>query len=430
MENKKRTIEYLLCIIFIICSDRVFGQRSYDFIFGGQTRNNICRLDNLTDDSSFLHGQHINGGISIKTTTESYFASNDTLLEEDIGQGTILNRSKIQIDNHGYREIEIRQAPTIFSISQFQFKGAYFEGGDYGISLTNSSGNTFSLYRCDLGSKNRKLIFDYAGLDSIDIQRSRISAISFDGLMCKGFAFFGDTITQEINFGYYLPNTITLEHLELSPGAMIDLTGVDYHISRRCQLTTQFFDISRLKLNYALFDLCFFSNAALDEKESQYKQLLDNQYLAGYKEGYQKADIEFQKLENSKKGLWGIFLNCMEGWWNNFGYNKEYIFRNACIIFLLVFLINLFCYHSLVDRAYTIAAFKDANRKITILTTGKKKALTAYYCLLYTGIVFWGLKISIDKIKISSGRFAAWIIFQYIVGLVILGFVANVVLGK
>jgi hypothetical protein len=404
------------------------AQNKYDLIFDDGKNNSQV----VIGDPTFLD---LNPSDNFRFVTDS-------------GEVGILSKAKVGYKFINGKSITIDADPgindTAFSIHG-NLKEIYarhiiwsysdIECSDCSFYLEDIKGSTLTLSYLDLKTKSMRVARSYvynSQFSTLEIGRSSLDGVvACDSSKIDSINFNSDSIKHSFSLlKAKMPRVIALSDLFFDNEGTLDLTNFYLSNSRPCKLIFSAVDISKIKFNYSLFDVEFEDEKNIPQKELIYKQILDNQQLAGYKDGYEKADIEFQKIENSKKRFYGNFLNFVETNWNNFGYNKEYIFRNSIIIFLIIYILNLFCYTAMVDKAYTLREFKEVNSKIADL--GKSKALLhkAFYCFLYTGIIFWGLKISIENIQISKSRLGVWVICQYIIGLVILAFIANVVIGK
>ena len=94
-------------------------------------------------------------------------------------------------------------------------------------------------------------------------------------------------------------------------------------------------------------------------------------------------------------------------------------------------LVCLKCSCELVLNTYVMKEFVEIYQDVIPGKRGIAKLLYyAVYCFLYTGFVFWGVKLSIDKLKIKNVYLAVWIIFQYSAGVICLAYLANYIITK
>jgi hypothetical protein len=299
----------------------------------------------------------------------------------------------------------------------------------YSFNNCKNSSVVFSSYRPTMNSG-----FSFAGckLNMLDISFSvfnrqfYLTSNQIDTLLLTA-----DTVKVPLFFGpMHRPNAIYLTAITFLNDATLDLMSLeDNTVNKLTLLKLSIYDIPKVKFNYAHFKWVFDKNDSRERIEETYKLLINEQNKYGFNDGAEKADIEFQQFENKYAGTWGAFKNWLLPWWNYFGYKKENIFGIAAWAFLGVFSINLFMLIPLIKKGYPLSGFTEAIDKLAQRNLFLKVLLYPTYCLYFTTIVFWGLKLDIDKVRVGNG-FALWIFTQYIIGLVLLAFIANVVVGK
>lgn len=154
------------------------------------------------------------------------------------------------------------------------------------------------------------------------------------------------------------------------------------------------------------------------------KQLV--QRYADVPERKEKYDLQLQHLMDEHEHHWfTAFLNAN---WNNYGYNKFLIFRNAMVLMLLCYMINLRLYPNILIKGYEIDDLLQIEQPPFVHSEKKRRRLRYFYCLLYTALIFWGIKLNQDKLKASHIGLTSWILFQYVLGLVCLAYIANIVI--
>jgi hypothetical protein len=55
--------------------------------------------------------------------------------------------------------------------------------------------------------------------------------------------------------------------------------------------------------------------------------------------------------------------------------------------------------------------------------------MRAIYCLIYTSYLFWGLKLDFGKLKLANIPRAMLVIFQYLIGIICLAYLANYIIS-
>lgn len=161
-----------------------------------------------------------------------------------------------------------------------------------------------------------------------------------------------------------------------------------------------------------------------------YKQLVE--HFADITDEKMVYDIQLQKLINKHEKR--LFVNWVEERWSNYGYDKNLIFRNSLFLMLFFFLMNLFVfkYPLILYNGYKIEEFITADQRITdkYVKRWQYHIVKSVLCLVYTGYIFWGVKLSVDQIKLSNLTVTIWIITQYVTGIICLAYIANVIITK
>jgi hypothetical protein len=165
-----------------------------------------------------------------------------------------------------------------------------------------------------------------------------------------------------------------------------------------------------------------------EDKVSEYQRILDYFQKRGMFQSYEKLDKEFKAFKYTDEGLWygGVF-NWLDKYWWDYGYNKFLVVRNAILLNLFFFLINIFLYGKLLNQTYTLDKFLDIERNMNHVTIHDKIRRLSYI-FLYTGYIFWGLKLDIENVNIWKARLFYYVLFQYMVGVVCLAYLANLII--
>jgi len=225
-----------------------------------------------------------------------------------------------------------------------------------------------------------------------------------------------------------------LQFYKMKQNEVVNLNQFHYQRGQISDIEFYRTDIEKFILNYKYFHLRTFDSAEFlmrDEYEKDLATIKAMQAKYSYSEGYEKADKELKRYRYGRDHSY--FLNWIDSYWWDYGYKKSLIIRNSLILMLMFFVINLFFYHRLIHETYVIDEFVSNDK--TIDTRFKKSKFKKYaykgiYCFLYTGFVFWGVKIDLHKIRFHWILPALYIILQYLVGLVCLAYLANYIISK
>lgn len=163
-------------------------------------------------------------------------------------------------------------------------------------------------------------------------------------------------------------------------------------------------------------------------KINMYKQLIVKyEDLKDLKKEY---DIGLQRLNYKISG--DHFMPWVRESWDNFGYDKSLIFINSIYLMLFFFSINLLCYPKMIRSGYHLKEFATADTRIKAKYSNNWRIEmgTAFYCLVYTFFIFWGLKLNVEKLRVSNIGYTILILVQYFVGIVCLAYIANIVITR
>lgn len=223
----------------------------------------------------------------------------------------------------------------------------------------------------------------------------------------------------------YLPDTLDLTSAEV--GQKINLLNANQNFDgKKCELILTGFDLEKIDLQYSNFHLCFPAKVANDVRKrdyisSVYQLLLKKFEQTGFNESHRLLDIEYNEWKSKSDRT----LVVSDYWWK-FGYEKWRIIIYSLLFCLIFSCINYFLY----IRLQVVYPVEDL-QWIKISYTSNKTLLVmkrAFSVVLYTGLLFF--KVSIDYKNLSFKRIylASLIIFEYIVGLICTGFLANWIL--
>ena len=191
-------------------------------------------------------------------------------------------------------------------------------------------------------------------------------------------------------------------------------------------------DVNLDRLNFSLNGLDFMvdtsANYPYEAKISLYQQLINR--FANIPDQKIKYDVRRIELINQYENNW--FTGFIRKNWNYYGYDKMKIFLNSLLLVLFFFAINLFLYPKMVYQAYLIEQFEKADKLVKRKWRNKNQRflINLFLCLLYTNFIFWGLKLSFEKIKVTNIWLTIWILLQYITGIICLAYIANVIITR
>ncbi len=182
-----------------------------------------------------------------------------------------------------------------------------------------------------------------------------------------------------------------------------------------------------------------------EETTSMYEKLIKVCKDEGMDESVEGWSIELQKTQNIHNkaftflGLhftfWGYVWNAIQSIFWNYGYSKGYIFFWIMGTFLIFTLLNYtFWYPKLLGVYYnpklgTNLFTNLPNSAEELITSLKKnKAIRWRYMLHFTGVIFFGLKLEHSDMSFKHLRWVMLLYFEFIIGIILLGFALNFVL--
>lgn len=282
----------------------------------------------------------------------------------------------------------------------------------------------------------RKVDFSFTQFDGkVDFRSS-----SFDSVAI----FNGVVFNSQCNFNFSkFPKILDLSNLEINIDAL-DFSEVI--TNGECWINLAGTDIGKLNIRYEQFKLWFSddlqiqkavypksttaTNIPFDVKANVFESLLKRTEQLGYRKSYEKLDKEYKQLIYLKGGNYGKFegrfLNWINKNWWGYGYNKELIIRNTLLLFLFFVVINVFIINYLSSKIYVIEKLNSINK------VGINKF---YFLIIYTGLIFFGVKISLQNLNLSeikTSRVFGYIYFfiMYMSGLICLAYCANYIISS
>ena len=356
---------------------------------------------------------------------------------------------------------------VLVDFSDAQFKtSAYFYGANFNVMADFSNANFDTLAN-----------FKYASFDSVvDFNYVRFNAL-VDFQNChfrQKLVLRNLSVASKVRFDFnhsVLPDTIDLSNnpsLALDMPSTIDLTLADSldndkkTIKNNIWKDVKYFatwyfhphdtqldlngkhlvnlyntDIGNIKIDYKHFKLYFMDvemhdtlqrELSPDVKASIYEGLLNNFKDRGQMDSYEKLDIEYMWF----KGRNYPVITGMIDWWWRFGYEKWRIFIHSFLIIIAFAVVNFFLMHNLNDRNEGVYHI-DLVPEFLPFKYSQKNSYTLlrrfWFSIVYTSILFFLLTFRIERIRFSK-PISLWIMFIYTVGLLCMGFIANLILQK
>jgi hypothetical protein len=230
--------------------------------------------------------------------------------------------------------------------------------------------------------------------------------------------FFNDTVGFDLCI---LPDTLDFSNIHKIVSE-IDFTKCILKNDNRCIINLLGTDISKIKINTSMFKIWFppDDSATYEQKASVYENLLVKFKKDGFNDSYKDIDIEFRELKYQNAGL--STVNFLEKYWWNYGYNKERILFWSVALLLFFSGITSIFFNRLRNEIYIIDLVQKKNIRHNYF-------LRYYYSVIYTAVIFFGIKLNIKNFKTTNGWFV-YIVFVYLTGLVCTAYIINLIVTK
>lgn len=337
----------------------------------------------------------------------------------------------IGIANYFHNIDRIKGSTKRMKAGRFQLNNSKGEAlalfGSFHASFEDDSLSYLSISNGDFGSlsfKNSHITNLAIGLDTLR------SLHIYDSLTRINRLTIVHSFINEIAINY-LADTLVLIDIRADPP--LNFKGaIGSSIRNRIHhLRILSKDVDKIDFEYHYFKLYFRGDDSYDDKIGVYTALLESFKRKGYSSSFEKLDKEFQEFKHKESGRFGYFLNWIDQNWWGYGYNKFLVVRNAAILNLLFFLINIFLFDNLINHGYNLQKFVRVNSSINkkFSTNRFKRTLAkSPYVFLYTCYIFWGLRLDINNLGIHKVRLFMYVLFQYIVGIICLAYFANLII--
>lgn len=374
--------------------------------------------------------------------------------------------SSAQFDSRAYFYKAKFDTRAYFSFARFdpdaQFSSTSFDSEAYFYYTQFDSEAYFSFARFDseaqfLGVKFESLAqFHVAQFGSV----ANFHMAQFDSLADFFFTQFDSRVDfsnahfmEEANFSSTrLPDTLIFRETKIT--GVIDLSvasldsASDVVQDRYCYIDLRGAPLDKFKLYYDKYRIYWpetIDRTVYEELTQVYEGLLKKFKNEGHLTSYATLDKEYQAfkdLQNPDASEIKKLLNKINFYWNNYGYNKERIWLWTAIFLAISTLINWLVFPYLVKDVYPVpmidkALFdnKPENRAQftgSVFLKGKVHLNFRYliYAFYYTILIFFGLKLTTERVNFKMHGGIAIIFTEYLIGLICLGYLANFIISS
>jgi len=372
-------------------------------------------------------------------------SGNIYIFEEDVKHLPILESHKISFDTMYNLNVHNVDGNVVLDSNVFNngilikdcfFNDSFiFSGNLISNSFTTSflsvkSGVYITLnnFRSDFNLRG-EFFQDFSSSTNIYEKRALFTKIVFKS---KVFFFedkFGDFLSIRdciFHDSLYFVRVLLPDTLDFSRNTRIqneiDFTNLKIKQNKRCLINLVGTDISKIKINTLMFQIWFppQDSATFEQKTSVYENLLVKFKKDGFNDSFRDIDIEFRDLKYQNAGL--SFVGFLERYWWNYGYNKERILFWSVALLLFYSFINSFFLNKLMSHVYSIELISQKNLRHNIF-------LRYYYSIIYTSLIFFGIKLNIKNFKTTNGWFV-YTVIVYLSGLICTAYIINLIVTK
>lgn len=282
--------------------------------------------------------------------------------------------------------------------------------------------NTKTLDLSIISGRYKNIVVEESRNISFNIENT-VESIKFEDVSIAKFNCLGD-----------VPKFISFNNVKFDQGSeTIDLTtsSKNDYINKIAFGNT---DINHFNFDYMLFDLDReYMIDEFDLSTSQlsniYYDILQMQKRYGYLDGEKKIGSEMAEFVYLSHG--DYFTNFIQKYFWGYGYNKFLLFRYILAIWLCFAILNTCFRKKLLYQTYVIEQFREidsewSRRKIAGL---KSFALRFFNMFIYTGFLFWGIKVNLERLKFKPYWLALFVVLQYCTGIFFLTIILNKIIS-
>jgi uncharacterized protein YjbI with pentapeptide repeats len=312
------------------------------------------------------------------------------------------------------------------SIQELVFSGSIFQKN---VKFENSKINYFhsstNNYLADL--EFNKTTFNKMNFSEFRFSNDSLNRLNFKNANLKNsnIIFEDCYIKDRIFFDKEsYPNAINFNNLR-TDGLIEFETSIQK--VKTFLLLDKYFQVEKIRFNASNFILGFDPTVDKAQQKIFYKQILQNQKLYGTDEDVQAIEILI-KDEIVSDG--NVFMWFQKYLWN-YGYDKYLLLKRLLSCLIIFYLINLFLFRYLITNVYVIEPIQQEYEFIKHSKSIVQRIFRyPILVLLYTSIIFFGLKMDINKFNLKYLTLALYLFLFYLLGLIFLFYSIGLVLAK
>jgi len=185
------------------------------------------------------------------------------------------------------------------------------------------------------------------------------------------------------------------------------------------------FPVQQLTCGFSAYNLVFDTTMSERGKEYILRQALESQKRVGTSLDLQEADIALKDYLS----LHGDFILSLQKFIWDYGYDKSLLLKRMLYSFLIFYILNLSLFKILIGKVYTIPNLQLRFEELKKFNNRRSRLYKIpLIVFLYSSIIFFGLKMDIDKFSFKHLVLSLYIFFFYLLGLVLLFYFVGIIL--
>lgn len=326
-----------------------------------------------------------------------------------------------------------------------------YGNGRVNISILRDSSLRYDFFRyvksiCISGSTLSKIDLSSTNLDSIKLIGDIVSFLNLkEANVTKGFTLKNIRLDSANFLFTLLPQILWFHSVNLTrTNAQIDLTRLKdiplegskelFKLERTMKISNT--NLDKMKIDYDRFNFHVDSAQTMPNRIWIYEKIIKHTFDSGLIGKSKYYNWEYTTIMDSKNRK--LLTNAINVLWWSRGSNKTKALVITCSCYLSFVFANFFLFSKLRQVYYPDTFrlyFSNLKRQYVSLNQIKKTTFWGgrvikydlnyiFGIFIYTGFIFWGIRLDIHDVKIHRQWLFTYLLIQYLIGLL---FVANII---
>ncbi|RYY37120.1 MAG: hypothetical protein EOP46_03825 [Sphingobacteriaceae bacterium] len=376
------------------------------FLVGNPEKTDICKNKWYYDFDSNWHTIEFNNRrVDIYGEVDGWFKIANASLKKVDDVLIWLSAKNTSYISGIYKKVSV---DIFINKRNYPFLGLQVKEGYIDTLILNNVGQGVSIIDSRIGVLKREMPGKW---NSFWIKNTQIDSVA---------PFYGD-----------FTDTISLSNIDFSHlRGKFDISHITNHPIIYISQT----DITKIKFNIPATTVRVRSDQPYEEQLIIYQNLLKIYQDAGYTFKYEEYDKQYQELKYLVNGH--PIINFISKYWWDYGYDKGRVIFISLGLYLAFMIMNIVLL-SKVKAVYwpekfqlyeaTLHQRRENGGRLHKLKYHVNKTLSV---ALFTGYIFWGIKLDLKELELRHRYVLFLIISQYILGIICLAYIANFVISK